>query len=784
MNVSIISKHLHITGIVQGVGFRPFVYNLAIKHELCGWVRNTSAGVEIHIEGKEAAIDQFISTLTANPPPLAQLDTFQVASSYPQNYLQFSILQSEPILGAFQPISPDISTCDDCLNEVLDLSDRRYRYPFTNCTNCGPRFTIIQDIPYDRPKTTMKDFQMCPSCAREYDDPTDRRFHAQPIACPDCGPQVWLENGTHGGNALQGDLAIRYAQTLLADGKIVAIKGLGGFHLACDGTNSSAVAELRRRKLRVGKPFALMMPNLDVVQENCYLNDGEADLLQSNARPIVILTHKPNSSISPETSPGQLTSGVMLPYTPLHHLLFTDDEGSNATTSGQHKLPIKVLVMTSGNLSEEPIVTDNEQARQVLSGLADAFLMHDRPIHTRCDDLVVRYLDIKKSPLPIRRSRGYAPLPIPTYQDLPPILGVGAELKNTFCLTNGRYAFVSHHIGDLENFETLESFEKGIDHFERLFRVNAQAIAYDLHPHYLATRYALERAERQGLTCIGIQHHHAHIAACMMENGHPHDDPVIGIAFDGTGYGDDGAIWGGEIFIAKYTNYSRIAHLDYAPLPGGDAAIRKPARVALSYLLKSGIDWSPRIPSVAALSPEEVIALKAQISHGLNTPPTSSIGRLFDAVASICGLRHQVTYEAQAAIEFEALAEPAEKNAYSFGLVPINQPGSSVQWTIDPSPVIKMIVEDVLQNQPVSIISARFHNGLSEIVIRLCEMIARQTEIRTVALSGGVWQNIRLLRQTMEGLENHGFKVLFHSKVPTNDGGISLGQVAIAGYRL
>lgn len=781
MSSLIIGKQLFISGIVQGVGFRPFVYNLAIGLGLTGWVRNTSAGVEIHIEGQEQSTDRFISALANNPPALSYLASFEVSPASVENCSQFTILKSEPIPGAFQPISPDICTCDDCLAELFDPANRRYRYPFINCTNCGPRFTIIQDIPYDRPKTTMQGFQMCPACQREYDDPTDRRFHAQPTACPICGPQVWLEIGSQSEIASQSDQAIRSAQALLAQGKILAVKGLGGFHLACDGTNPAAVAELRHRKLRVDKPFALMMANLDVVNANCDLSESESRLLQSKERPIVLLPRKSKSPIALETSPGQITSGVMLPYTPLHYLLFA--AGDSSTAISPEKIA-NILVMTSGNLSEEPIVTDNEQARQSLSDLADAFLMHNRPIHMRCDDSVTRYFEVRKSPLQVRRSRGYAPYPLPVHQDLPPLLGVGAELKNTFCLTNGSYAFLSHHIGDLENYETLTSFEHGIEHYERLFRVNPHAIAYDLHPNYLATHYALERAARDSLPTIGVQHHHAHIAACLIENNHPARQPVIGIAFDGTGYGDDGTIWGGEVFIADYASYTRLAHLDYVPLPGGDTAIRKPARVALSYLRKAGIDWDPRLSCVSSTSSEELLALDAQISRGFNTPLTSSIGRLFDAAASLSGLRHSVTYEAQAAIEFEALADPFEEKSYAFELLPVDQPENPTQWTIDPSQVIRMVVADAQSNVPVSIISARFHNGLSEIIVHLCALISRQTGIRTVALSGGVWQNIRLLRQTIQKLEKQDFEVLIHTRVPTNDGGVSLGQVAVAGNRL
>ncbi|RPI33758.1 MAG: carbamoyltransferase HypF, partial [Chloroflexota bacterium] len=582
--------HIHIKGIVQGVGFRPFVYGLATRMGLKGWVRNTSSGVDIEVDGQTQELELFTYSLEREAPPLAKIDEMTVDEIPPNGCFSFEIVHSEAVEGEFIPISPDVGVCPDCLRELFDPDDRRYRYPFTNCTNCGPRFTIIQDIPYDRPKTTMAGFTMCPDCAAEYEDPLDRRFHAQPVACPVCGPQIWVEQcgeGPHAPSDLRtsGDRAIFMTHTLLFEGKIVAVKGLGGFHLACDALNATAVAELRRRKLRVDKPFALMMPDTETVRRHCYLDETEKQLLESPQRPIVVLRRRLESPVAREVAPGQDTIGVMLPYTPLHFLLF-------APAPGGVDIPQPtVMVMTSGNLSEEPIATQNGEARERLAGLADAFLMHDRDIHTRCDDSVVRAVTAPGSPekptgerqgMYLRRSRGYAPGPVQLPFEPPSILATGGELKNAFCLTRDRYAFLSHHIGDMENFETLRSFEEGVEHFERLFRIQPVALAYDLHPDYMATRYALARSEREGIPACGVQHHHAHIAACMAENGLPGDQPLIGVSFDGAGYGEDGAIWGGEFFVADYHGYLRTHHLAYAPLPGGDVSVRKPARLALS----------------------------------------------------------------------------------------------------------------------------------------------------------------------------------------------------------
>ncbi|MBM3124961.1 MAG: carbamoyltransferase HypF [Chloroflexi bacterium] len=751
---------VHISGIVQGVGFRPFVYGLADRLKLRGWVKNTSAGVEIEVDGERDVLDTFINLLREEAPPLSRIDDLTVSIRPVNRFTSFDIVHSEAVEGAFQPISPDVSICEDCLRELFDPDDRRYRYPFINCTNCGPRFTIIQDIPYDRPTPTMAPFDMCPACEREYTDPRDRRFHAQPVACPECGPQVWLESTDGSKEAVTGMNAIDRARELLRQGKILAVKGLGGFHLACDATNAMAVLELRNRTLRVDKPFALMMPDLETVKRHALLNRPEGELLLSPARPIVLLRRRSESGIAHEVAPKQDWIGVMLPYTPLHHLLLEKAE----------RIP-EVLVMTSGNLSEEPIATGNEEARLRLSKLADAFLMHDREIHIRCDDSVVRVFD--KQIYPIRRSRGYAPFPVKLPWNAPPLLAAGSELKNTFCITNQGYAFLSHHVGDMENYETLKSFEEGVAHFERLFRVRPQALACDLHPNYLATRFAQERSEREGIPLISVQHHHAHIAACMAE--HRLDEPVIGASFDGTGYGEDGAIWGGEFLVAGFKDCRRAAHLEYFPLPGGDAAIKRPARTALALLWSLGLDWEDTLPPVQEFCAEDRTILRTQLEKRINTPDTSSMGRLFDAAAALAGVRQKVNYEGQAAIEFEALVDPTEKGGYHFEL-----DGSQIRMR----GAVEAMMQDVFAGIPSSRISARFHNGLAEMVRKITEKISAETGIRKVILSGGVWQNITLLGRTLSLLRDGGVQVYIHQEVPPNDGGLSLGQAVIAAARL
>src|SRR3990172_6248089 len=836
---------IHITGVVQGVGFRPFVYGLATRLSLRGWVRNTSAGVDIEADGSPEVLDQFVRALRDEAPPLARIDSMQVEARRANGFTTFEIVHSEPVPGAFLPVSPDVCVCADCLREMRDPGDRRYRYPFVNCTNCGPRFTIIKDIPYDRPLTTMAPFEMCPECAAEYADPLDRRFHAQPVACPACGPKVRLEirDSALLASSLQspipnlqpltGEDAIQAACRLLAQGKIVAVKGLGGFHLACDATNDAAVTELRRRKGRIDKPFALMMPDVETVEQFCDVSAEERALLESPQRPIVLLRRRSGEPtarrISDAVAPHQSTLGVMLPYTPLHYLLVADGVShiayrvsriaeysprSEAERDGtwhdtddrlsaigyqpsaishqlsaiSHQLP--AIVLTSGNFNEEPIATDNEDALTRLAPLADAFLLHDRDIHVRCDDSVVRVFAPTPDPSParrggdgvgvtiLRRSRGYAPYPVRLPFDAPPILAAGAELKNTFCVTREGYAFLSHHIGDMENYETLRSFEDGVAHFERLFRIKPEIIAYDLHPNYLATRYALDRAERDGIRAVGVQHHHAHVAACMAENGLAGERAAVGVAVAGLGYGTDGAIWGGEFLVADYRGFERAGHLAYVPLPGGDAATRNPYRIALSYLHHAGIEWTEDLPPVKAAtrSRHQLSTIRHQLKTGLIAPPTSSMGRLFDAVASIAGVRQSVNYEGQAAIELEALAEKTEIGDWRLEI----RRGERDIYLVEAAPVIRATVDDVRAGVPVPVISARFHNAVAEMVRDVCLRIREDRGLNEVALSGGVFQNVTLLKRTLELLRAAGFTVYTHHIVPPNDGGLALGQAILA----
>jgi len=656
---NLVGTHIHITGIVQGVGFRPFIYKIATQTGLYGWVRNTSSGVDIQIDSTEDDLSIFLDRLENELPPLARIDSVQVQSVDANGFSTFEIKHSKPIPGAFIPISPDVSICDDCLRELFDPKDPRYRYPFINCTNCGPRFTIIEDIPYDRPNTTMAPFELCDYCKSQYENPLDRRFHAQPVACNKCGPHVWFEHANLKENQkefeqrIKNDDAIIETQKSLSQGKILAIKGLGGFHLACDATNENAVMELRSRKLRVDKPFALMIANIETIEENCIINQKERDLLLSRQRPIVLVKRKDTSRISKSVAPYQDKLGVMLPYTPMHYLIFAEIPNRNI------KAP-NTLVMTSANLSEEPIAIENDEARQRLADLADAFLMHNREIRTRCDDSVVTVINNSSKDrhqftdengiYPIRRSRGYTPNPIQIPWNAPQILATGPELKNTFCFTKDQYAFLSQHIGDMENYETLQSFEDGIHHFEKLFRLKPEIIAYDLHPNYFASRYAIERAKKESLPSVGIQHHHAHIAACMVDNNINDKEPVIGVSFDGTGYGDDGNIWGGEFLIATYQNYSRYAHLEYHPLPGGDSSTRKPYRIALAYLWAHKIPWEFYLSLLEYISQDEIKMLNVMLENQINSPLTSSVGRLFDAIAALIGIRSEVNYEAHAAI--------------------------------------------------------------------------------------------------------------------------------------
>jgi hydrogenase maturation protein HypF len=736
---------IRVRGIVQGVGFRPFVYNLAKALQLTGYVLNSSAGVLIEVEGEPAQLDRFQCELRENPPPLAQIEEMEIARLKPAGDAAFVIRESVEQPGQLAPVSPDVATCADCLRDFQTPGNRRFGYPFTNCTNCGPRYTITRMIPYDRPLTTMACFPMCQACLREYQDPADRRFHAQPNACPDCGPSLTL--------------SLETTRQLLHQGRIVAIKGLGGFHLVCDPFNDAAVRLLRERKKRSDKPFALMVPDVAAAEKLCFVSDAERAALSSIRRPIVILARRPDAPISQALAPGNNTLGVMLPYTPLHHLLF---DGS-----------FPALVMTSGNLSEEPIVTGNREAAGRLHSIADAFLFHNRDIHTRVDDSVTRVFAGKERVL--RRSRGYAPHPVTLSFPVAEILACGAELKNTFCLTKQHYAFLSQHIGDLENYETLVFYRETLERMQQLFRIAPSAVAYDLHPQYLSTKLALEMTDVQQ---IGVQHHHAHIASCMAENGIT--DKVIGVAFDGTGFGTDGKIWGGEFLIADFTGFERRAHFRYVPLAGGDRAVREPWRLGLSYLLDTfGAQLSTLdLPLFRRVPAKKIATVRSMIERRINTIETSAAGRLFDAVASIVGVRDEVNFEAQAAIELESCALSGVDAIYPFEIT------AGEAWQIDVRPMIEQIVRDVLAAKPTGWISAAFHNTVAAIIVEVCARLRSAEQLDRVCLSGGTFQNVYLVERAVASLRAQGFEVFLHSKVPPNDGGVSLGQAVIANQLL
>ena len=747
MSTPLIRRRLRVSGIVQGVGFRPFVYGLATHMNLAGFVGNDTDGVFIEVESEIALIDLFVATLEASAPPAARIQRIDSEDIRPTDDTSFRIVESHHAETGTALVSPDLRTCDDCLRELHDPDDRRFGYPFINCTNCGPRFTITERTPYDRPNTTMRPFEMCDACLSEYRNPKDRRFHAQPNACPECGPNVRT--------IPPSEDPIADTRQRIAAGEVVAIKGIGGFHLACDATSDAAVGLLRERKGRVGKPFAVMVSDLETARSIAVVDADEARLLTSRERPIVLLSKHTDAVVSDLAAPGNGYLGVMLPYTPLHDLLIK---------------PRDVWVMTSGNVSEEPIVTANDDAVARLNRLADAFVIHDRDIHVPCDDSVVRVLD--GAEYPVRRSRGYAPFPVPLPIASPPILATGGELKATFCLAAGHDGFMSQHIGDMENLETLESFTRAVDHFVDLFRIEPELIATDLHPGYLSTRWA----ERRNLPVVKVQHHHAHIASVMAEHGIL--EPVVGFSFDGTGYGTDGTIWGGEVLVGAYEEFERVGHLKTTPLPGGDAAVKHPARMALSHLRTAGIPWSDGLPPVSSLSDTERSLLEAQLERGINTIPTTSMGRLFDAVSAIAGVRQRVTYEAQAAIELEALIDATEGGAYAFDIVETN--GSLV---LDPAPVLRSIVHDVGAGEAIGVIAARFHRSVAEAIVGTSERVRSRTGLTTVALSGGVFQNVTLTQITRAALIERNFEVLLHRLVPPNDGGLALGQAVIAAAR-
>jgi hydrogenase maturation protein HypF len=758
-----------VSGTVQGVGFRPFAFRLAGELDLGGFVLNDERGVGLEVEGDPERVGEFLRRLAAEAPPLAAVEGVDATEIEATGEHEFGI---RPSARAGEPqalVSPDAATCDACLAELFDPADRRYRYPFLNCPECGPRFTIVRAVPYDRSATTMAGFEMCAACRAEYEDPADRRFHAEPNACPECGPRARL--AASGGEALDHAPhpdVVAAATALLTEGAIVAVKGVGGYHLACRAREGPAVAELRRRKRRDGKPFALLVRDLAAARELVELTPAEERLLVGRERPILVARRRPGAAVAAAVAPGRMDLGVMLPHSPLHHLLAAD--------AGEP------LVMTSGNVSEEPIAYRDSEAMERLDSIADAFLLHDRPIHVRAEDSVVRALDpgLREAPLTIRRSRGYVPRSIalspPAHQ---PILACGAELKSTFCLAGGSRAWVGPHVGDLKNFEALRSFREGVAHFERLFALAPALVAHDLHPDYLSTRYALGR---EGVGHVGVQHHHAHLAACLAEHGVR--GPAVGAIYDGSGYGLDGTAWGGEILVGDAASFERAGMLRPVLLPGGDAAVREPWRMACAWLAAAFEEPSPRLPPGLRfeVEPPEWEAVGALLRGGVASPPTTSAGRLFDAVAAIAGLRARAAHEGQAASELEAVARPDERGAYPLELV--EGPGvGGAPLVLDPGETIRALTAEVEAGVEPGVVSARFHNALAAATASACAAAAEAYGVGDAVLSGGVFQNRLLLERTAERLRAAGLRVLIPERLPPNDGGISYGQAAVAAAR-
>ncbi|MEU8591213.1 carbamoyltransferase HypF [Streptomyces sp. NPDC048664] len=771
-------RRVTVRGVVQGVGFRPFVHALATGLGLCGHVTNTPQGVVVEVEGVPGAVARFCDRLAVDAPPLARVDAVHHQDLPAAGDSGFTILTSRAGGAGGTLIPPDTATCDACLRELADPADRRHRHPFVNCTHCGPRFTIVTGLPYDRASTTMADFPMCPDCAREYGDPADRRFHAQPVACPRCGPRLRLMVRPADGTAPRpapGADPLAAARALLADGAVLAVKSLGGYHLACDATDTGAVTRLRRRKARASKPFALMARSLADVEHLVTIGPEERDLLAGTTRPVVLLRRRTDGACpagaprpADAVAPGSPDLGVMLPYTPVHQLLFG--------LPGDPESP-RLLVMTSGNVSGEPIVTDDRQALERLAHLADAWLLHDRTVHVPCDDSVVRVCD--GQPLIVRRARGYAPLPLTLPAPVRPALAVGGDLKNVFCLGEGDRAWLSAHIGDMDDLATQQAFERAVAHLESVTPVRPALLAADLHPDYRSARWAVRNA--RGRTVVRVQHHHAHTAAAMAEHGLDGSRPVLGVAFDGTGYGADGAVWGGEFLLADYAGFTRFGHLAYAPLPGGDAAVRRPYRSALARLWAAGIGWADDLPPVTACPPDELRVLAVQLERGFQCVPTSSMGRLFDAVSSLAGVCHRAGHEAQAAVELEAAAlrAPADDaTAYAFALEEPRAAGGAVR--AEPAPVLAAAVRDVRAGVAPELIAARFHRAVTGLVHRICVRARERTGADTVALTGGVFLNALLSRACAEALRADGFTVLRHRLVPPGDGGLALGQLMVA----
>jgi hydrogenase maturation protein HypF len=764
-----IANQLDISGVVQGVGFRPFLFTLAARHQITGQVSNTGSGVRALVEGAPRNLDRFVGDITARPPLLARVDGVKQTPIPVRGFTEFVIIASAAGVSRATLISPDVSVCKDCLKELYDPLDRRFNYPFINCTNCGPRFTIIEDVPYDRPYTAMKHFTMCPACQAEYDNPADRRFHAQPNACPVCGPQVFLTDNQ--GRTIAGaDSAIQQAGRLLAKGYVLAVKGLGGFHLAVDAASDSAVQCLRRRKKRPHKPLAVMARSISAVNDVVQVSDEEQSLLSSFHRPIVLLQKKITSDpggLSPDLSPLNPCLGVMLPYTPLHCLLL--DAGPD------------VLVMTSGNRSGEPLSIDNQDALDAFSHIADYFLLHDRDICFRADDSIVRVQ--AGNPRFVRRSRGYAPLPVTLPDDFPQVLGCGAGMKNTLCLTRKNQAFLSQHIGDLENQQTFDFYVHTLEHFKTILDIEPEMVAHDLHPGYMSTRFAVSRFP-DAMPRIGVQHHHAHTVSCMVENHL--DEPVVAVVLDGTGYGTDGCIWGGEILVATRDAFERKAHLRYLPMPGGDQAVRQPWRMAAAVLYtafgRSFLDLD--LPYLKEMDPGQLAFICQMMEKQVNTPQTSSCGRLCDAVASLLCIRHVISHDSQAAMELEAVGTDSDMPVlpvYSHNITPVSPTmGNGGGWIIDMIPGIPEMVTDIQAGIPAGQISQRFHQTLVQGFSRAAQRIAAVHRVNKVVLTGGVFQNDLMLNGVMASLEAAHLRVYTHTHVPAGDGGISLGQAGVA----
>ncbi len=770
-----VAKILEISGVVQGVGFRPFLFVLAKKYHLTGEVSNTPGGVKVVVEGPAHGIRKFTRDILHENPLLASVTQVETTDTDFQGFPSFQIVKSRASATRATLISPDVSICEDCLAEMKDPGNRRYQYPFINCTNCGPRFTIIEDIPYDRPKTSMKRFEMCPACRQEYEDPLNRRFHAQPNACPDCGPHVFLTDNRGKNMDLGPADAVARAAELLGEGKILGVKGLGGFHLACDASNSRAVQKLRQKKSRPHKPFALMAGSASILFDHVHVGPEEKKLLESYSRPIVLLEKKGGQKtsiegIAPEVAPFNHCLGIMLPYTPLHYLLL-------------EKGP-PILVMTSGNRPHEPLSIENEDALDAFSHIADYFLLHNRDIYFRADDSITRIQAGEQRF--VRRSRGYAPLPVVLDTKMPKILSCGAGLKNTICLTRENQVFLSQHIGDMDNVKAYSFYENSISHLKKILDIEPEMIAHDMHPGYMSTQYALAQ---KGIKKTGVQHHHAHAVACMAENRL--DEPVIALTLDGTGYGTDGRIWGGEVLVCTRKAFKRRAHLVYIHMPGGDAAVLEPWRMAASVLYRAfGKDFlNLGIPYNQEMDPNKLSFLCQMMEKNLNSPLTSSAGRLFDAIASLVCIRHRISHESQAAMELEALAY---KNRFDEGLFDKGLSGSAYDFDLKPGngddkcleislmPCIRQIVTDLGQGRSPGKIALGFHHTMVQAFLAAALRVSQETGIKRVVLSGGVFNNAIIFNALTRGLEENHLAVYTHTQVPTGDGGICLGQAVVA----